>query len=165
MQKRVVLIVAGLLVPLMLLLAGCQPATGGTPVALKEVKITLAASSFTEVAPPQAQAPGGLVKLTFKIDNPNDVDVRLQYLQYTLRGTAAGQPLPVPVSPSPAQLFVVDSVVPKNGSITVDDTVTITKAGPFVPLWPQIQKVDKWAAAGVALVVKEGLAYPFVASQ
>lgn len=163
-MPRTTSLLAGLAMLLAVSLVGCQP-TAQKPAELKELKVSIVGASFVEVGPPQAPAPAGQVKLTFKVENPNNVEVKLQHIQYTLRGRVGPNDLPIPVSPSPAQLLVTDARVPANGSITVYDTVTIAKAGPFVPIWPQIQKVDKWSAAGVALVVKEGFAQPFNISQ
>lgn len=171
---------------LLLAVIGCQPRK---PAALKEPNVSLAGASMKVLEPPPpagpppgppppakpgAPAPGKpagppgpppgppptiQLRLTFKLDNPNDVSVKIQQLNYSVNG--AGLPIPVKMG----QLFTIDTEIPAKGSITREDTVEIVRAGPYIGLWELIKKVDRWSINGIALVVQEGFSYPFAVSK
>lgn len=163
-----------------ILLVSCQT-TAPQPAALKELNISLVATQMKVIEPqaPPAPPPGATqaktgappagpppgppptisVTLSFKIENPNDVEVKLQQFNYSVSGS--GLSIPVKMG----QLLIIESKIPPKGSIFREDTIDITRAGPYAAMWDLIKQVDKWSVNGVALIVQEGFSHPFAASK
>ncbi|GEM_PF-5530865 len=165
------------------LLAGCQPGAQqpSAGAALQELNISVVATQMKVTEPPApAPPPGGAapakpggppagappgppptisVTLTFKIDNPNEVEVKLQQLIYSVSGSGISIPVKM------GQMFTVESKIPPKGSILREDTIDIVRAGPYAAMWDLIKQVDKWSVNGVALIVQEGFSHPFATTK
>ncbi len=190
---RYVLMIISVLLAMSILLVGCQ-IRSQQPAALKELNVSIIATQMkvTEPAAPPTPAPptpapapppGATqaktgapqagsppagpppgpptisITITFKIDNPNDVDVKLQQFTYSVSGSGISIPVKM------GQLLIIDSKIPAKGSIIREDTIDITRAGPYAAMWDLIKQADKWSVNGVALVVQEGFSFPFAATK
>lgn len=179
-KLRYVLMTISIFLAMSILLVGCQT-RAQQPAALKELTISIVATQMKVMeppappgpppgappakpgAPPAGPPPGPpptiSLTITFKIDNPNEVDVKLQQFTYSVSGS--GLSIPVKMG----QLFTIDSKVPAKGSILREDTIDITRVGPYAAMWDLIKQADKWSVNGVALVVQEGFSFPFTATK
>jgi len=176
--------IISVLLAMSILLVGCQIRSQQPPAALTELNVSIVATQMKvpEPAAPPTQAPapppgatpakpGGppagpppgpptiSITITFKIDNPNDVDVKLQQFTYSVSGSGISIPVKM------GQLLIIDSKIPAKGSILREDTIDITRAGPYAAMWDLIKQADKWSVNGVALVVQEGFSFPFAATK
>lgn len=179
-KLRYVLMTISIFLAMSILLVGCQT-RAQQPAALKDLNISIVATQMKVMEPtaPPAPPPGATqaktgappagpppgppptisLTINFKIDNPNDVEVKLQQFNYSVSG--AGLSIPVKMG----QLFIIDSKIPPKGSIFREDIIEITRAGPYAAMWDLIKQVDKWSVNGVALIVQEGFAHPFAATK